>query len=422
MLVLFVVLAILSLIGIIWIKYNNPFENKSIEPLNMQAINQEESIQAIIPFQEIYEAEQAKTIQNPPEIIRLTELVSEFKKDQTKWDNVLAIGDLYRTGSYPRYLPDPDMAIKIFKICAMCPSGEIAGIAQSKYVESRTTSIDIEDKAGIKMPESYGNQICELAEMSIKTTPWSLFEKPKHIKKKEVKAADTALDNIFNFMAADADGVNGLLDGGFLDGGFQDNQAQVIDVPAYRQDRQNVHDHAVVSTTKQNIAQLNTNTNYNIEQIENNILESTLSDKEKIDAIHVLSKLKDSTHSSYNVTELEVLGGVWDKVKKNKDHSEILFKQLASGVEDGYVVCSSGKIARIMGTLDGIDDTQVQTRPMWVVREELGTLAAKIRDNNPDPHEAAKQFEKTAREEYINKLGFKENIMNPIISEYSNYI
>ena len=171
MLVLFVILAVIALIGILYIRFYHPSEDdtESVEPLVMQAINQEnqqEAKEAIIPFQEIYAAEQAKTIQNPPEIERLSQLVSEFKKDPTKWDNVLAIGDLYRTGSYPRYLPDPDMAVRIFKICAMCPSGEISGIAQSKYVESRTTSIDIEDKAGAKMPESYGNQICELAENS----------------------------------------------------------------------------------------------------------------------------------------------------------------------------------------------------------------------------------------------------------------
>ena len=401
------IILLLSFIGIIWIYYYNKEEIEEEVKETLEAPIEP------IPFEAVYKEQIKKTLENPPEIIRVRELIAEFKKDPTKWDNVLAIGDQYRKGSFPRYLPNQDMSMRIFKICAMCPNGEISGIAQSKYIEARTEEIDDEDKAGDKFPESYGNNICELAELSIKTTPWSLFEKPKATKKKEV--APNLIEDLYMPLNINNNNIN-------INDGNNYEFEEIFTVPAYRIDNQNVHDHAVVSTTKKNIENIKINNKDYRNEIENVLLETDLSDKEKVDALHVLNKLQDTSHSSYNVSEIEVLSGVWNKVKNNKDHSEILFKQLASGVEHGSVVCSSGKIARIISTLDGIDESITQTRPMWVVREELGNLAARIRNDVPDSLEAAKQFEKEATDQYINKLGFKDTIMNPIISEYSKHI
>jgi hypothetical protein len=45
---------------------------------------------------------------------------------------------------------------------------------------------------------------------------------------------------------------------------------------------------------------------------------------------------------------------------------------MASGVEDGTLVCSTGKISRLIGTLDGIGrDGHKEARPMWAVRMKL---------------------------------------------------
>jgi hypothetical protein len=59
-----------------------------------------------------------------------------------------------------------------------------------------------------------------------------------------------------------------------------------------------------------------------------------------------------------------------DDVTKQKNVKETLVKQMASGVEDGTLVCSTGKISRLIGTLDGIErDGHIEARPMWTVRE-----------------------------------------------------
>ena len=126
------------------------------------------------------------------------------------------------------------------------------------------------------------------------------------------------------------------------------------------------------------------------------------------------------------MTETEALQLVWNKINNQTDTNkksnmiEILAKQLDSGIENGHVVCSSGKISRIIGTLDGIDDEMVASRPIWAIRDEIATLASKIRDGryvNPQ-----NEFQQQAYKLYINDLNLDINIINPIIEEYSEYI
>jgi hypothetical protein len=70
----------------------------------------------------------------PPEFIKLNNLLHEFLRNTALWDNVIAVGDIYRTGSYPRFKYNKNMAVECYKIAAMCPDNEIAGIAQVKYI------------------------------------------------------------------------------------------------------------------------------------------------------------------------------------------------------------------------------------------------------------------------------------------------
>jgi hypothetical protein len=80
------------------------------------------------------------------------------------------------------------------------------------------------------------------------------------------------------------------------------------------------------------------------------------------------------------------------------------------------VVCSTGKIARILGTMDGIfeDGLSSETlRPVWAVREELARLAATVRDADGD----ADAFARQARQTYVHELGMSEGVVAPLINE-----
>jgi len=135
---------------------------------------------------------------------------------------------------------------------------------------------------------------------------------------------------------------------------------------------------------------------------------------------------KKDKHGTFDITESDALSLIWNKINKEKDTIkksnmiEILAKQLDSGVENGHVVCSSGKISRIIGTLDGIDDTIVQSRPIWAIREEISNLAGNIMNSNiRNPQQ---EFKHKVEKTYIEELHLDPNIINPIIEEYIEHL
>ncbi len=398
----------------------------------------------------------------PPEVMKLKKLLQEYKSDpENQWDKVIAIGDIYRKGAYPRFLPDEDMAIECYKICSACPDGEIAGIAQSKYIETRTETITSVDRAGKPLPRLYAIEVCEVAEKTIMMTPSHKFNKPIYNKQSAAQSHKPTRHeptNIFEDII-----------GGFAAFEVTDTEMDILeqqrdrrninidinnishDVPAYHSDSQNVHDHSVVRTMKHNIRALKEedDTNTNSEDIKNQvrytILEQDLSEEEKYNALQVLDNLSTNKHSVFDTSESDVLKLVWDKISASKDTEtqknlkEMLTKQLASGLENGYVVCSTGKIGRLMGTFDGVlkDDKLEDSRPMWAVKEEIANMAANIRKRTLDgmsesqrnlyetggdkevEQRMIKEFETSVKEEYVKKLGMSSNVIEPIVQTYA---
>ena len=391
--------------------------------LQIQAVKETANIERQI--------QQVKVNTNPPEILRLNELLSEFEEDPTKWDIVIAVADIYRRGAFPRFLPNEEIALRCYKVAAMCPNGKVAGIGQSKYIEARDEPIDNIDKAGNKLPTDVGITICEIAESTIQSTPWHLFEKPNISKAKTPKEPVALINTDFDM---------------YDDLAWMTQRHEAENIPnnitlAYRIDSQNVHDHGVSTITKHNIESLSKTIDINklgssdntIENIKKEILDvKDIDGKIKEEALHVIDKLGDNKHSGFDVSEKEALKMVWDKIQKTDDSTirenlkETLAKQLACSIEHGHVVCSSGKITRIMGTLDGVSN--VPTRPTWALRDEIGNLASKLRNQYTtelgDTPEAGRrmreEFDKQVRLEYINKLGMSSKIIDPLISEYES--
>jgi hypothetical protein len=156
------------------------------------------------------------------------------------------------------------------------------------------------------------------------------------------------------------------------------------------------------------------------EKIVDYVLTSDASESVKSDALAVLDTLSNQTHSTLETSEREALDKIWNAIdgfedSKKSDARQILVGQLASGVEDGAVVCSTGKIARIVGTLDGLTPDVPVIKPTWALREEIGTLAAKIRDADGD----ARAFKNEATRVYVDDLGMKPEIVDAIVDEYS---
>ena len=409
------------------------------------------------------EAEREKARDKPPELEELGRLVATLLDPSTgtcHWGKLIAIGDVYHRGSFPRFLPNPDVAMQCYKVAAMSPVGRYAGMAQTKYMEARMNPIPIEDQRGAQIPEHFGRHACALAYDVFANTPVSMFETPKGCKKRENDGEDVVdVEDEVDAIGANAfDGIDPALQVLLIDDAEREQERRrrlhlhltagrearaANDRPgsnrhrtiaAFKHDSQNVHDHGISSTTDFNLRQLQTdrnqiNTQRQIEEKRKDVRKGILACKDVLpwqreDALHVLNNLSHHTHSTYDTSELAALTSVWDKIEESEHREnlvETLAKQLASGIERGSTVCSSGKIARIVSTLDGATN-QAAPRPMWAIREEIGTLAGKVRD---DMGEAASEdalkheFGRRVRDEYIQKLGLSSSIMEPMIEEYS---
>ena len=377
----------------------------------------------------------------PPEFIKLNDLLLEFTRDHL-WDNVIAIGDVYKNGAYPRFKSNKYMALDCYKVAAMSPDCEVAGIAQVKYIETLSENIQEIDNVGEDLPVYFGIETCNIAKEIINNTPYNSFLRPK-----------SKRNNLFNDTITHPQPQQYAA---YTREHNRRNQA----VHVYKNDLQNVHDHSVTNIIKKNVDNLKKSADNitsqqddNVHDVGDNVQEAQdvggnvqdvggnvqdvvlksiiehpeISESVKGSAMIVLNNLNSKDkHGTFDVTETEALQLVWNKINNQTDTNkksnmiEILAKQLDSGIENGHVVCSSGKISRIIGTLDGIDDEMVASRPIWAIRDEIATLASKIRDGryvNPQ-----NEFQQQAYKLYINDLNLDINIINPIIEEYSEYI
>lgn len=387
------------------------------------------------------EKERKRAQQDPPEIHSLENLLASICTSPSgcRWDSLIAIGDFYQRGSFPRFLPNPDVAMQCYRMAALSPDAHSAGIAQTKYIEARTTQIAPEDRSGVPLPEHFGEQACAQAYAAFVNTPLSAFEKPVAPRRQEEEDQsrrppppphpEQNRPRFHDLYGDDNYDLEEILANIYFP------PPPRAGVPAYKHDPQNVHDHAISSATDHNLQLLReeeertkqrAGDNGNlIKNVERGVLASEdLTPEQRADALHVLHTLGDNVHSKYGVSERDALASVWNKIQAsdNKDNlTETLAKQLASGVEAGSAVCSSGKIARIVSSLDGVSN-EATARPMWVVREELGSLAAKVRDDaggNDDEDRLKHEFGQRAREEYITRLGMSPGVVEPLIEEYS---
>ena len=352
-----------------------------------------------------------KSLRNPSIIRKLASLLKEFENDVDAWHLLLEAGEIYMRGEFPTYLPNTQLAQDLFRVALTCPRGAVSGIAQSRYIESRESRIDTVDVAGAELPDTYGQRMVRLATHRIRNVPPSAFETPVPTYTPEQRPARVTP------KAADPPLV------------------RVVPVDRIvHNDFQNVHDHSVTHATRHILDSMKRDVQIGSSrpEIESALLDSALHDEDKIRALAVLDSLTTETqHSSFKMTETDALNAVWSKIQgmdasMKSNVTETLLHQLASGVENGHVVCSTGKIARFVGALDGLGNDEVKLRPMWAVRDELGTMASKKRGNEEHSEDRSQELRREFVDEatalYCTDLGLKPSIMDPLISLYADAI
>jgi len=384
-----------------------------------------------------------------PTLARLAFLLREIEstdkiapspvEDETcrrRWEALVAMGDIYARGSYPRLLPDEDAALQCYREAAACPCDTTSGMAQTRYIECRMLPVAPEDRAGADIPTEFARRACaSIRALNASVPAWAYQRsKAKKVEQEEEKPLPRLQE------------VGGVIEYEEDDGGWQhldadaDTDANVMDrllrlppTPAppalYTTDAQNVHDHGVASATRENLRRLR-------EEAEAG---GKSNDDGDSDWRRLLAQVRSRMHGGltapefrkaetvlesmrHSPAERQALADVWRKLNTSAhsaDLAQTLGKQLASAHEYGSVVCPSGKIARVVSALDGagFEDLE-QARPMWAVREEIGSLAAKIARDAGDGKTGREEFDRRVRDEYVRELGMSPGLVEPIIAEY----
>ena len=366
-------------------------------------------------------------------------IIEEFKNAQM-WENLVEMGDIYARGFFPYLLPDEKMALKIYEVATRCPNPTVRGNAEAKITSMKDTPVSKQDREGQEMNTEYGKSITNIAKMYIEN---------ESIIKNSVKNRDTPTElerrnskkrKQLNKKKNTARNVNTTrrLRRNVIGGG-----------------NQNTHDHGVTSATKSNIKTLSEEFATAGRKFRNNdvvleeatkLCEKTEISKEEIsDAHHVLVTLSPDEYSATGVSQIQILDMVLWKISTIPDVKilegvkEILCKRLASGFENGIVVCGTGKVSRIISVFEGVLENAQKSVSINLVEKEIAHLAVKIKEdflNSVGPvgrkayesdnsvpeysQSMSNKLREKVKEEYVEKLSMKNSVINPLVEVYAN--
>ena len=204
-----------------------------------------------------------------------------------------------------------------------------------------------------------------------------------------------------------------------------------------RNDMHNTHNSQVVSTVANSIKKIKEDTDifiplsHTVQDIRRLILEKPSSDRRN-DACKSLDSIERNILplSSVNMKESEVLNLIWNRInapshnKQCDDIKEIFYNQLADMQEHGKSVCPTGRLERLVDSLNTFDDA-VSIKPTYIINEEMMNKASNIRDKIYDKVQqeqgkiiAEKYQEGTAtdQEQFDNNL--KKEIIDTLKLDY----
>lgn len=154
-------------------------------------------------------------------------------------------------------------------------------------------------------------------------------------------------------------------------------------------DSQNVHNHTIQNISKNILNDMKKNDNSfnkNITDFKILIQSKELAESNVTNIEMVLDSFTDNIHSKYNMSEKDVFSMCYERInnKDNIEHRNNLFdifiQNIESGVEHGIVVCSTGKITRMLSSFDIVDEELPDLKPDWIIKQELLTKASNVRE------------------------------------------
>jgi hypothetical protein len=188
-------------------------------------------------------------------------------------------------------------------------------------------------------------------------------------------------------------------------------------------DPQNARDHVVVNSAKQSLERLRANTHvqYDVPTTfkmlhEHIVKKSDVSEPKREAAAQVLKELsKGIANLGYEqAKEIEALHLVWNRInsqiysqdqEKRRVLTENLVSELSECIEFGELVCPTGRLNRIIDTLNH-QDPVVNIQPKWAVQKTMTARAgviekALLSKSKADVREAMAARQPTARQRQL---------------------
>lgn len=375
----------------------------------------------------------------PRKYAEMNSLLQDFKRT-LRWEDVVEMGDIYARGYFPFLQPDKKVASKCYDIASKCPVQLVRGNAAAKMSAMTSSFMEDEDSAGEKMDTRYGELIVNFSKVHLGRVKQELTKTSIEIRNSKMrKQINNALSQTRRTRPTTRTRTRARQIGG---------------------GSQNTHDHGVTSATKSNIKQLKeefSGFKRTFRQHDEVIEEAmTLCRKfrEKdlpefdhdmyVDAHRVVVSLSTDEYSGTGVSQLQILDLVLWKISLipedeiRESVGETLCKRLASGFENGIVVCGTGKVSRIISVFEGVMENVQKGISINLVEQEIAHLAGKVREDFlksvgplgrqayelensvPEYAEAMSNLLKSrVRQEYVDKLNMEESVVLPLVEVYA---
>ena len=379
----------------------------------------------------------------PKKYQEMGKLVKDFKSFQ-RWENIVEMGDMYARGFFPYLKPAEKVALACYEIASRCPDRLVRGNAEAKINSLMNDTISEEDRCGDGMDVRYGESIVELARAKIgKSTPKSAGDiRDPDPKPTELEIRNFKMRKKSNTKTPTTTPTTTPIATDRIGGGSQ-----------------NTHDHGVTSATKTNIRRLaedfakaGKSFRDEVDVVDEAVRmcrelceNSDDFDGDKlVDAHRVIVSLSPDEYSGTGVSQVQVLDMVLWKISTIPDREvrenvgETLCKRLASGFENGKVVCGTGKVSRVISVFEGVLQSIQKGVSINLVEKEISHLASKVRedflngvgpigrkayesDNSVPEYSVSMSniLKARVKEEYVHKLNMKESVIDPLVEVYA---
>ena len=329
----------------------------------------------LVEGQREYEGSSGKVEVKPKALNSLQKFLKSFKDGNE--DGLLYIVRLYCFGLHPEYAPSKIIGMRLINRVAI----------DSRFSEKlkKSCKVIFEDSSIMAYDDidARNDEYKELPDNIIDIIESIIDHQLKHnvaLNDCTTSVTHTVIENYADIENDEV--INGLIHN------YIPNETTIL----VHNDSQNVHNHSVGNSCVKILDQLSEK-NTKLDSYEDNVFtflkeaDSIVKDKNVFQQIvDILDTFSAHQHSKYLRSEQDVFVSVFSRImaydeEKKQDMLQIFIENLLSSIEHGVVVCSTGKITRMLSTFDAVDDEFTDIKPDWVLKEEISNSAIKIREN-----------------------------------------